>query len=256
MRIVSWNVNGVRAAARKGLQPFLESDPADLLLLQEVRATPEQAEGALQPAAGWHLTHCPAERRGYSGVSTLARQPPDETWTGLGEGRFDVEGRVLASRHGDLVVYNIYFPNGKRDKGRLQYKLDFYDLALRRFEEQRTMGRQVVVGGDFNTAHRPIDLARPKANEKTSGFLPVERAWLARRVQHGYVASFRHLHPDQAEAYSWWSQRGGARQRNVGWRIDYLFLSEPLLAGLRLAEILPAVLGSDHCPVAVELDGR
>lgn len=253
MRIVSWNVNGVRAAVRKGLPAFLATDSADIFLLQEVRAFPEQTDGALSPLAGMHVSHCPAERAGYSGVTTLSRRPPDETWRGLGDERFDREGRVLASRHGDVVVFNIYFPNGKKDADRLQYKLDFYDLALRRFDEQRAAGREVVVGGDFNTAHHPIDLARPKTNERSSGFLPVERAWMDRLVGHGYVDTFRHLHPEKAEAYSWWSQRGGARQRNVGWRIDYLFVSAPLLPRLLSAEILPEVQGSDHCPVTVDL---
>ncbi len=253
MRIVSWNVNGIRAAAGRGLLDFLASDAPDLLLLQETKAQPEQLGPELIAPPGYTSTFSSAEKKGYSGVVTYARRPPDEVWTQLDEPRFDREGRMVATRYADLVVYNIYFPNGQKDEVRLQYKLDFYEYVLEHFQAQRALGRSLVIAGDVNTAHKPIDLARPQANEKISGFLPIERAWMDRFVAAGYVDSFRLLYPDRTEAYSWWSLRSGARARNVGWRIDYLFVSEDLAPKVRGAAILPEVQGSDHCPVALDL---
>ena len=257
MRIVSWNVNGMRAVARKGaLTDYLAQDSPDLLLMQETKARPEQLPRDYREPGGFHAYWSSAERKGYSGVSSWCRVGPDETWTAFGgEPRFDTEGRILATRYGDLVVFNIYFPNGGMGEERLRYKLDFYAAALEHFEAQRAMGRSLVIAGDYNTAHHEVDLARPKANETTSGFLPIEREWLDRYQEAGYVDAFRHLHPDAEGAYSWWSWRARARERNVGWRLDYHLVTPELVPRLRDAAILPDVMGSDHCPVVLELEG-
>lgn len=253
MRIVSWNVNGIRSVAKKGLFDYLASDPADIFLFQETKARPEDLDESLRAPDGFTTYWSAAERKGYSGVSSWARKPADEVWHGIGEERFDSEGRVVATRYGDIVIYNIYFPNGGQGDERLRFKLDFYERALAHFEEQRAAGRSLVIAGDYNTAHHPIDLARPKANEKTSGFMPIEREWLDRYVEAGLVDTFRHVYPERAEAYSWWSFRANARTRNVGWRIDYHFVTEDLVPRLKTAEILADVTGSDHCPVSLEL---
>ncbi len=254
MRLVSFNVNGIRAAARKGLLDYVARESADVLMFQETKAHVDQLDASLVQPEGWVALYESGERRGYSGTATWLRRAPDEVWTGFGEERLDREGRILATRLGDLVVFNIYFPNGAQSEERLRYKLDFYDAAFAHFEQQRALGRSLVIAGDYNTAHYPIDLARPKENENISGFLPIERAWLDRLVEAGYVDTFRHLHPERAGAYSWWSWRAQARPRNIGWRIDYFFVSPELLPRVRAAEILADVEGSDHCPVALELD--
>ena len=255
MRIVSWNVNGVRAVARKGLFDYVAEETADLLLLQETKARPDQLAPELAQPGGFHAEWCWGVRKGYSGVATWCRREPDEVWRGFGgEERFDIEGRILATRFDDLVVYNIYFPNGGQGEERLSYKLDFYAAALAHFEEQRARGRSLVIAGDFNTAHHPIDLARPQANLKNTGFMPIEREWLDRYEETGLVDSFRHLHPDTEAAYSWWSWRARARERNVGWRLDYHYVTPELAPRIRTAAMLPDVMGSDHCPVVLELD--
>jgi exodeoxyribonuclease-3 len=216
-----------------------------------------QLEAAGASPKGWHVHLSAAERPGYSGVALLTRRAPDSIETDLGEARFDREGRLQIARFGRLCVANVYFPNGSgrdRDQSRVPYKLDFYRALFDRLSAERRRGRRVLVMGDFNTAHQPIDLARPKANEKTSGFLPVERAELSRWLDAGYTDTFRATHPGEAGHYSWWSQRQGARARNVGWRIDYVLLSRAALPFLRATHIWPEVLGSDHCPVGVDLD--
>ena len=257
MRVVSWNVNGLRACMRKGFGRWLDGAGADGVALQEVRALPDEASDALGAHGdGWHATWVAAERRGYSGVALLARRPPDATWTGLGAPRFDREGRLVAARWGRLVVVNGYFPKGSgrlRDNTRVPYKLAFY-RAVRRFAEGlRRGGLRVLVVGDFNTAHREIDLARPRENVGTSGFLPIERAALDAWLTGGWVDTFRRFESGPGH-YSWWSQRQGARARNVGWRIDYVLASRAAMRWVCGAFIAPAVSGSDHCPVGVDLD--
>lgn len=253
MKIVSWNVNGLRAAERKGFLDWLRASDADVVLLQEIKATEEQLSAELRAPPGWHAAFHPAERKGYSGVAAYCRTKPDEVAVGLGIERFDVEGRVLAVRFGTLHVIGAYFPNGSDDLSRVPYKLDFYAAMLKHLNALRKKGRQVVVSGDYNTAHRPIDLARPKENEGTTGFLPEEREWVDRYVKEGWLDTFRHVHPEAAQRYSWWSYRAGARERNVGWRIDYHFADAALAKRIRGATIEADVLGSDHCPVGLEL---
>lgn len=256
MRILSWNVNGLRACEKKGFSTWLEASGADIVALQEVRALPEQLPEHLQAPDGWHVHYAPAERKGYSGVALFSREAPDRVDTSLGEDRFDVEGRLQIASFGRLVVANGYFPNGNgkdRDNSRIPYKLDFYRTLYDRLDRLRRGGRRVLVMGDFNTAHKPIDLARPKSNFKTSGFTPEERAELDRWVAGGWVDTFRQFEsgPDH---YSWWAQRMDARARNVGWRIDYVFASKAAMRHVQTASIHPDVMGSDHCPVGVVVD--
>ena len=227
MRIVSWNVNGLRACARKGFLRFLADSEADLVGLQEVRAFEHQLEPGVRAPDGWHATFAPAERAGYSGVALYSREPPDRVETALGEPRFDVEGRLVIARFGRLAVASVYFPKGSgrdRDNRRVPYKLDFYAALFDRLQALRRRGPVFVIG-DYNTAREPIDLARPAANTRTSGFLREERAELTRWIDAGWVDTFRARHPGEAGYYTWWRQWGGARENNVGWRIDYVLAS-------------------------------
>ncbi len=252
MRLISWNVNGVRAADRKGLFSWFQKDKPDIFCMQEIKALSEQFPPHLKNTPGYHVLINPADRKGYSGVATYSRIKPNLVKHGFGIDRFDSEGRVLMTEFNDFVLFNIYFPNGKQSRERLEYKLDFYDTFLAYADNLKAEGKNIVVCGDFNTAHKEIDLARPKANENISGFLPVERAWIDTFIDHGYVDTFREFNqePDQ---YSWWSMRTRARDRNVGWRIDYFFVNKEFLDKVNDAFILQEVMGSDHCPIGIEL---
>ena len=253
VRILTWNVNGLRACARKGFRAFLAACGADVLALQEVRAFPEQLDADVRTPAGWHTAFAPAQRPGYSGVALYSRQAPDRIETEL-EPRFDVEGRYLAAHFGRMVVACVYFPKGsgrERDNSRVPYKLCFYHAVFDRVQQLRRRGPVFVVG-DYNTAHQSIDLARPKGNLRNSGFLAEERAEITRWLSAGWVDSFRIRHPDAPGHYSWWRQFGGARERNVGWRIDYILASPSADRKVRQAFIWPHVTGSDHCPVGVD----
>lgn len=256
MRVISWNVNGIRAAFKKGFGDWLESKPGDIVGLQEVRAREEQIPETLRQHPEYRLHVHAAERPGYSGVGLLSRLPVDRLETSMGDSRFDVEGRVQLARFGDLLVVNGYFPNGNgknRDLSRIPYKLDFYRHLFNLLEEERAAGKPMLVMGDFNTAHREIDLARPKTNRQTSGFRPEEREELDSWMRRGWVDTFRHFEPGEGH-YSWWSQRKGVRERNVGWRIDYILASPGAMEYVRAAAIHPEVMGSDHCPISVDLD--
>ncbi len=252
MRIISWNVNGIRAAIRNGFMDWLDKESAEIICLQEVKATLEQTDGVFDKD-GCTVIWNDASRAGYSGVATLSKPQPLNIWKGFGIEEFDHEGRVILTEYDKFFLYNIYFPNGQRDQERLDYKLRFYDAFLEHAQEMRKSGKAVITCGDFNTAHKEIDLKNPKANEKNSGFLPVERAWMDKFVEHGYVDTFRMFNrePDQ---YSWWTYRFGARKKNVGWRIDYFFIDEEHKDMVRSAFIDQQVMGSDHCPVGIELD--
>ena len=256
MRVISWNVNGLRACARKGFLRWLRRSEADLVGLQEVRALPDQLVARLRNPDGWHTCFHPAERRGYSGVALYSRNPPDWVRNGIDMERFDREGRLQIAGFGRLVAVNGYFPKGSgtaRDNSRVPYKLDFYRAVFEEIDRYRRGGYRVLVMGDFNTAHREIDLAHPKNNAGNSGFLPEERAELDRWLTAGWTDTFRCFSNEPGQ-YSWWSQRLGARQRNVGWRIDYVLASKAAARYLEQAFIWPHVLGSDHCPVGVDLD--
>ncbi|HEX7079471.1 MAG TPA: exodeoxyribonuclease III [Gammaproteobacteria bacterium] len=254
MRILSWNVNGLRACAKKGFPRFLRESRADIVGIQEVRARPEQLDAGCIPP-GWHACFAPAERPGYSGVGLYSRAEPDAVDIGFGEPRFDVEGRLIIARFGSTFVVNGYFPKGSgrnRDNSRVPYKLEFYRAVFDRIQGLRGRG-DVFVIGDFNTAHEEIDLARPRDNTKTSGFLPEERAEMSRWIEAGWVDVFRVRHPGESGHYTWWRQWGGARERNVGWRIDYVLASPSAAKRVTDAFIWPEVKGSDHCPVGVDV---
>ena len=252
MRLVSWNVNGIRAAQKKGFLEWLTSDGPDILCIQETKANISQLSKALTSAAGYSAYFSPQERKGYSGVALYTREEPKSVDYGLGVERFDSEGRTIVADYGDFVLFGIYFPNGQRSEERLRFKMDFYDTFLERTDALRAEGRNVVVCGDLNTAHKEIDLARPKENSKTSGFLPEERAWLDKFLERGYVDTFRQFNQEPGN-YSYWDQMSRARTRNIGWRIDYFFVDTDLARRLDHAFILAEVMGSDHCPVGIEL---
>jgi exodeoxyribonuclease-3 len=258
VRVLSWNVNGLRAVAKRGFTRWLSRSGADIVGIQEVRAQPEDVPPSLTPArlAGrWHAHYSPAERKGYSGVGLFSRREPNSLDTSLAR-RFDCEGRLQIARFGRLVVVNGYFPNGNgkdRDNSRVPYKLAFYRALFDKLERLRRGGYRILVMGDFNTAHTEIDLARPKGNAKTSGFLPAERAELDRWIRAGWIDSFRHFEPGPGH-YSWWSQRQGARERNVGWRIDYVLATPAAMRYVKRGFIQRRTKGSDHCPVGVDVD--
>jgi len=252
MKLFSWNVNGVRAIEKKGFLDWLSSASPDVLCIQETKAKFEQLPDTLQNIDGYFSYWHSAEKLGYSGVATFSKKEPLHVQYGLGIDKYDKEGRVLITEFDNFLLYNIYFPNGQKDEIRLQYKLDFYDDLLEIIDDQVASGNNVIVAGDWNTAHKEIDLANPKANANYSGFLPVERAQLDTYVNHGYVDSFRLFH-DEPDRYSWWTYRFGARQRNIGWRIDYFFTNQEFADNISDADIHEDVMGSDHCPVSIEL---
>ena len=260
MRVVSWNVNGIRACVRHGFVDVVDRSGADIVGVQEVRARPEDIPPAARRPPGWHTAFTVAERRGYSGVGLYSKLQPVRVDTSLGVPRFDREGRFIAAHfqtaRGRFVVVNGYFPKGSgpdRDNSRVGYKLDFSRTVFARAQALRRRGPVLVIG-DYNTAHRAIDLARPQSNVSHSGFLPEERAELDRWLEAGWVDAFRALHPEAPDQYTWWRQWGGARERNVGWRIDYVFASPAAMRRIHEAFIWPDERGSDHCPVGVDID--
>lgn len=253
MRITTWNVNGIRATLNKGLMESVRALDADVLCLQEIKARPEQlpadAVTALRQVYP-HATWNPAERAGYSGTATLARQAPLEEALGMGVDAFDSEGRIIASRYADFWLFNIYFPNGSRDHSRVPYKLEFYAELLKLCDRLHARGESVILTGDFNTSHNEIDLKNARANMKTTGFLPEERVWIDTYHAHGFVDAFRRLYPEKVE-YTWWTFISNARARNVGWRLDYYLVSEGLFE--RVEDVINHndIYGSDHCPVTL-----
>lgn len=253
LNCVSWNVNGIRAVARKDIDPLSVVAGANVVTLQETKAREDQAPKSLTKAAGWHGFWHSAQKPGYSGVAMFSRDQPDEVVLGMGDDTYDCEGRVISARFGDIVVIGAYFPNSQEGGKRLAYKLGFCAAMEKFLNDWQQAGRHTVLMGDYNIAHQPIDLARPKDNEANPGYLPEERAWMTHYLGLGYRDIFRETNPDTAGAYSWWSYRGGARQRNVGWRIDYATVSDGLAGRVKDCTIHPDVLGSDHCPVSVVL---
>lgn len=253
MKITTWNVNGIRAALSKGLRQWIQAESPDVMCLQETKATHLQLTDEQKDFPGYGILWNSAERPGYSGVATFSMQQPLEVELGLGEARFDVEGRVVRTRHADFLLYNIYFPNGQRGQERVDYKLDFYACLLEICDGLLASGENIIITGDFNTAHMPIDLRHPKENENTSGFMPEERAWVDKFLQHGFVDVYRKIYPERVQ-YTWWTYRMGARPRNVGWRIDYFLVSEKLVSRVRDVIIHDDIPGSDHCPVTLLID--
>lgn len=253
IRMYSWNVNGIRAVYKKGFLDWLTTDKPDILCIQETKANVDQLPKKLVNVDDYTSYFNSAERKGYSGVGLYTTIKPEKIDNGFGIKKFDSEGRVQIIDYDDFVLYNIYFPNGKMSEDRLKYKLDFYDAFLDHANNLRDEGRNIVVCGDVNTAHNEIDLARPKENSNISGFLPVERAWMDKLMENGYVDTFRMFNKDP-EQYTWWSYRTRARDRNVGWRLDYFFVNEEFKNNVNASYILSDVMGSDHCPIGIEIE--
>ena len=262
MKIISWNVNGLRAVMNKGFIQFLNDYQPDILGLQETKLQEAQIpkEFSDESLKHYHKYWSFAERKGYSGTCLLTKEKPIKISYSINsahsshmkENEVD-EGRVIQAEYEDFVLFNIYFPNGQMNDERLDYKLKFYDCFLIHVETIKKAGKNIIVMGDFNTAHKEIDLSHPKANSKYSGFLPIERAWIDRFIAHGYVDTFRHF--DQSpNKYTWWTYRMGAREKNIGWRIDYCFVNKEFMNRVKSAFIWNDVYGSDHCPVGIELE--
>ena len=256
LRIISWNVNGVRSVCRKGFGEWFQGDQPFALGLQETKAERVQFPAEVASAKGYSLHAVSAKKKGYSGAAILSQLPPVKVHDTLGKKEFDDEGRWVACEYDAFILYNVYFPKGsgpERDNSRVPYKLAFYDAVFAHaLKLRKQTGKPLIIMGDYNTAHMDIDLAHPKPNVKNSGFLPEERADLSRQLKRGFVDTFRALHPDTV-AYSWWRNWPGMRERNVGWRIDAVWVSKELMPHVKEAFILKDVLGSDHCPVGITL---
>jgi exodeoxyribonuclease III len=252
LNIISWNVNGLRAVYKKGFLDWVSTAGPDILCLQETKAEKEQLPLPLREIEGYHAYFSSARRRGYSGVAVYSRRPPDEIGRGFGMDRFDGEGRILVARYPSFVLLNIYFPNGKASQERLDYKMAFYDACLDYLDRLVAGGLSPIVCGDVNTAHRTIDLARPRENETVSGFLPIERAWIDKLIDRGYLDTLRMFDPLPGR-YTWWDYKSGARERNVGWRIDYFYVHQSIANRVESAFILSDVMGSDHCPIGITI---
>lgn len=253
LKLYSWNVNGLRAIYGKGFLDWVNAVQPDILGLQEIKAMPEQLPDELRNIPGYQAFFAPAERKGYSGVALYSKIPPKNVTLGLSLPEYDSEGRTIVAEYDDFVFITAYFPNGGRDLSRVPYKLAYSDAFLEYCNGLRSQGKPVIFCGDVNTAHKPIDLARPKENRKVTGFLPIECEWMDKLVGAGYIDIFRELNPTLEGAYCWWSNRSGARERNIGWRIDYFFITPDLRDRVADAQLHPEVLGADHCPISLTL---
>ncbi|MCL2065294.1 MAG: exodeoxyribonuclease III [Candidatus Cloacimonetes bacterium] len=252
MKILSFNVNGLRAIMNKDFMNFLSEYNPDILGIQETKLQEAQIPTEIKNLSNYHIYWSFANRKGYSGTALFSKSQPKSVSYNIGDDRFDGEGRIIQAEYEDFILFNIYFPNGQMNDERLQYKLAFYEQFLLHVEKLKKAGKNIIVIGDFNTAHKEIDLSHPKENVKFSGFLPIEREWIDKFLSNGYVDTFRHF-DSSPQKYSWWTYRMGARERNIGWRIDYCFTNIEFLSKIKNAFILNDVFGSDHCPVGIEL---
>jgi exodeoxyribonuclease-3 len=252
MKIQCWNVNGIRASAKKGFEKWFSAADADVVCLQEIKATPEQLDEFLLHPNRYHSYWHPAEKPGYSGVALYARREPDRVVHGLGIPDFDREGRVLTAEFGDIAVISAYFPNSQREHTRLGYKLEFCGAMLEHCRALVEKGKSIVLCGDYNIAHEEIDLKNPKSNRDNAGFLPEERAWMTKFLGSGFVDTFRHFEKGGGY-YTWWSYRPGVREKNIGWRLDYHCVNDALMDRVKASHIHCDVVGSDHCPVELIL---
>jgi len=262
MRIISWNVNGLRANVKKGGFDWFINESPDIYCLQETKAHPEQLDEGVRNPAGYHsyFDHSKV-KKGYSGVAIYSKIEPKSVEYGLGIPEYDQEGRFLGLFFENVIedipklaLFNNYFPNGGGGPDRLEYKLHYYEHFLQYINSLRKKGYEIIFCGDVNTAHKEIDIARPKENANHTGFLPIERSWLDKVIDAGYVDTFRYFYPDQKEAYTWWDMKTFARDRNIGWRLDYFFVSEKLINRVKKVRILDNILGSDHCPVEIVIE--
>jgi len=255
--LLSWNVNGLRASYRKGFLDWLEESGADIVCIQETKiSSPDQLVKKLECPDGWHTYfHCATEKKGYSGTAIYSREEPKNIKTVFeGYTLLGTEGRIIEAEYEDFTLLTIYFPNGGGGEERLKYKLAFYDEFLSYVKNLAKQGKKVIFCGDVNTAHNEIDLARPKSNEKNTGFLRIERDWMDKLEPSGFIDTFRKFHPEEEVQYSYWDMKTRARDRNVGWRIDYFFVHQSCVKNVEKAFILGNVMGSDHCPVGITLN--
>ncbi len=266
MKIISWNVNGIRSVIGQNartkfgktykknyLHQYIEEENPDIICIQETKSEPDQINEDLRYPEGYNgYFHSCRRKKGYSGVVTYSKQKPINVYTDIGIEKFDEEGRIIATEFEEFVLFNIYFPNGTSGQERVDFKLEFYDAVFAHFEDLRKQGKELIICGDYNTAHMPIDLARPKENEKNSGFLPEERVKIDWMIENGYIDSFR-MFNQEGDQYTWWSNRGRARENNVGWRIDYHMITPGLKEKVVNSYHHPEAKGSDHCPIIIEL---
>ncbi len=251
--IYSYNVNGIRAAMRKGLQDWFKDVMPDVLMIQETKAWPEDINIAFFEELGYHVYLHSAAKKGYSGVMSICREKPDNVMAGIGDTRFDSEGRLLRTDFGDLTIINSYFPSGTTGTVRQDFKYEYLDAIQVYIDELKNDRPNIILSGDYNICHKPIDISKPEKKKNVSGFLPEEREWVSKLLKSGFVDSFRAF--DQSpEKYSWWSYRANARVKNLGWRIDYHMVSEPLSNKMKNAAIHNNIFHSDHCPVSLEID--
>jgi len=267
MKIITWNINGYRSIVGQNpskrystitkenkLFDYIDSEKPDIVCLQETKATPEQIDvDKIKPVGYLAYYNSATNKKGYSGVATFTKIKPKKIEYGLGNEKFDIEGRVIRTDYDDFILYNIYFPKGYEDSERLDFKLEFYDYLFDVLKELKKNQKNIIISGDFNTAHNEIDLARPKENINTSGFMPIERKKIDQLIELGFMDSFR-LFCKEPNHYTWWSQRGRARENNIGWRIDYHFVSKELVNKITNVYQQPTVYGSDHCPVVIEIN--
>ena len=254
MKIISWNVNGLRANQKKGGFDWLLSQDPDCICLQETKAEPQQLDEAIREPRGYHsFFNSSSGRKGYSGVALYTKTKPLQVFSGFNVSESDAEGRIIGAEYKNFYLINTYFPNGGGAPERLSYKLDFYKKFLLWMEELRKSGKPIIFCGDVNVAHTEIDLARPKENETRVGFLPIERAWVDMVIEKGYVDVFRYLNPSALGAYTYWDMKTYARDRNVGWRIDYFFITTDLIEKIDTCIIHDDILGSDHCPIELQI---
>ena len=255
MRLISWNINGLRAVHKKGLfVPFIKKEKPDILCLQETKAEPKQLPPETLNVPGYYsyFAH-PKIKKGYSGVAIYTKEKPKEVFYGMGIKKLDEEGRLLGIKLKNFTIITGYFPNGGQGPHRLKYKLEFYDAFLKFILKLRKNGENVIFCGDINTAHKTIDLARPKENVENTGFLPIERAWIDKVIKNKFIDVFRKFYPDEIGAYTYWDIKTRARDRNVGWRLDYFFADEKIISKIKNAGILSDYFGSDHCPILLEI---
>jgi len=255
MQLISWNVNGIRACIKKGFFDWLQKEQPDVVCLQETKIHEDDIPDNLKNIEGYHSYWHSGKKKGYSGVALLSKEKPLSVQHGIGEEKFDEEGRILQAEYEKFILIACYFPNsGRGEHGRLDYKLDFNNHLLKHCNKLVKKGKNIILCGDLNVAHEPIDLKNPKTNTKTAGYLPEERAWMTAFLKQGYVDTFRHFHPNEEGHYSWWSYMFQARKRDIGWRIDYFCVNEKFLSKVKKTSILKEVEGSDHCPIGLEVE--
>lgn len=252
MKILSWNVNGIRAAGRVHFPKWFENEAADIVCIQECKAQPHQLGEDLLHPLNYHSYWHAAQKPGYSGVAIYSKKEPLSVQEGIGVGEIDSEGRVITAEFSNFILLNTYFPNSQRDHARLSYKLNFCEKLLSHCDLLRKNGKQLVICGDFNIAHREIDLKNPKSNMNNAGFLPEERSWMEKFLNSGYRDGFRAFNSDGGH-YTWWSYRPGVREKNIGWRLDYFVVNEEFKDRLKAVRHQNEVAGSDHCPVSLSL---